>query len=282
MVFMSGFFKIIQLRWQGIVSFILLLFLLLPNSDSLKSFGLKGPYTHDRINQEAFLRFTQKTGFEISYVCAEMLNQANFQADVFFPSKPEFHCDNSEFYKCSLQLDKLKRKAFDQFTYTESLQSIGMSMHIVQDFYAHSNWAEITKSSSVIAPIENFKEGFFLLFPNLQSGDHPYSLEGEPIDMVNCYLEEEENWDKRIKAGTHACLEKDSNYSFRGGRIANGPLSFGKTYHEIAGEMAVEHTTKLLIYYYNSKHPHFMSCLSPKIKNLGCHQMIFNKTRGLN
>lgn len=245
---------------------------------ALDGFGMRGPYTHDRVTDEAFRLFAKRTGFEIRYDCAELISQSNTQADVFYPMKPEYHCDNSEFYKCSHQLDKLKSQSLKNPNYIDSIRQIGLSTHIVQDFYAHSNWVEIARNSYTMAPIENLKE-FFLMVPQLQSGYHPFSPEGEIQDMVDCYLFPEELWGNHILGATHGCMEKDSNFSLRGSTIADSPFGFGRTYHEIAGELAIEHTAKLLQFFFDRRHPHLMSCLVPTVRGIGCNQYMFGRVK---
>lgn len=262
------------------VTYILFFLFLLMDSGILVGFGMRGPYTHEKINEEAFKLFSKRTGFEVRYDCAEMINQYNFQADVYYPNKPEYHCDNSEFYRCSALLEKLKTSALRDPNLITTLRKIGLSTHIVQDFYSHSNWVEITRSSFAIAPIENLKE-FFIIAPNLQSGWHPFSPEGTPQDSVDCYLKPEQEWGQWILGATHGCMEKDSNYSLRGITIADSPISFGRTYHELAGELAIEHTTKLLQYYYDKRAPQFMTCMIPSFKGVGCNQAVFSGLRGL-
>jgi hypothetical protein len=251
--------------------------LILSETDILSGFGMRGPYTHERITQEAFELFSKRTGFEVRYDCAELINQTNTQADVFYPLKPEFHCDNSEFFKCSLQLEKLKGDSLKNPSYYHSIREIGLSTHIVQDFYAHSNWVEIAKNSYTMAPIENLKDIISLL-PNLQSGWHP--VPPAPVESaVKCYRKPESVWDEFIFGGTHGCLEKDSNFSLRGATVADSPFGFGRTYHEIAGELAIEHTTRLLQFYYDRRHPHFMSCLVPSFRGFGCNQRAYRFMR---
>ncbi|WCL47569.1 hypothetical protein [Leptospira sp. GIMC2001] len=247
------------------------------DSGVLNGFGLRGPYTHETINTEAFKLFSKRTGFEIRVDCAEMINQANYQADVFHPEKPEYHCDSSDFYRCSVLLDDLKTKSARQPVLTTGLTSIGLASHIVQDFYAHSNWVEITRNSYILAPIEDLKE-FFALIPNLQSGAVPLAV-APPEESVNCYLRPEDDWGLAIFGATHGCMEKDSNYSLRGGRIAESPFGFGRTYHEIAGELAIEHTTKLFQYFYDTRNPHLMSCLAPSYRTIGCNQFVYGRLR---
>lgn len=252
---------------------------LLFDSGVLNGFGLRGPYSHEKINQEAFKIFAKNTGFEVRVDCAELINQTNYQADVHLPLKPEYHCDNSEFFKCSRELDILKNRSFKDPNFITSMRQIGLSTHIVQDFYAHSNWVEITRNSYVIAPLENLKDSYVAI-PNLQSGYHPFSPEGGVMDMVGCFLFPEAEWGLHILGATHGCMEKDSNYSLRGATIADSPLGFGRTYHEIAGELAIDHTVKLLQYFYDRKHPHLMSCLVPSFQGIGCNQYFYGRLRG--
>ena len=100
------------------------------------------------------------------------------------------------------------------------------------------------------------------------------------MDMVGCFLFPEAEWGLHILGATHGCMEKDSNYSLRGATIADSPLGFGRTYHEIAGELAIDHTVKLLQYFYDRKHPHLMSCLVPSFQGIGCNQYFYGRLRG--
>lgn len=252
------------------------------DSGVLKGFGPRGPYDHATINHRAFKEFTERTGFEIRLDCAEHLNQSNLQADTQYPMHAEYHCDNSEFYRCSALLENLTSGSLRDVNYLTSIRKIGMATHIIQDFYSHSNWVEITRMSYAVAPLENLKD-FYLLVPNLQSGWHPFSPEGTPEEMSDCFLRPEEEWGNRIFGATHGCMEKDSNLSIRGGTIATGPLAFGRTYHELAGELAITHTANYLESLYKKNHPILMSCLVPKTfgSGIGCNNYLGGALRRL-
>lgn len=260
-----------------IALFFVLFFLL--DAGVLKGFGPRGPYSHHRINHEAYKEFAKRTGFELRIDCVEQINQANIQADTQYPMQAEYHCDNSEFYRCSALLDNLTSRSQKDPNVLTSLRKIGLATHIIQDFYSHSNWVEMTQNSYVTAPVENLKE-FFLLVPNLQSGWHPFSPEGNMEDSIDCYYHPESDWGHKLIGATHGCMEKDSNFSIRGGTISSGPMAFGRTYHEIAGELAAQHTADYLVSLYKKNHPQILGCMVSNPVGMGCNQTIFKNVHG--
>lgn len=256
------------IRFLNYFGFIFLFFILdSPNY----SFGISGPYTHEVIQLKAYEGFAASKSVELNYACINMLTQFNYQADVLHMKNDSNHCDNSNFIGCSKGLHDLLEESFTSDSIS-GLRKIGMALHIAQDFYAHSNWVEIMESSTTLAPIEMMRNpAVVLLFPNLQSGLVGYI----PIDLedqFDCFFEKQEMWKYAVKGATHACMEKDSNKSERG-----GALSFGvpmKTYHELAGELAVKHSIKILDDLYRRKNPALLSCIVPKLGKTGCRHIV--------
>ncbi len=225
------------------------------------SFGGLGPFSHNEIQIRSYVEFSKSVNLEMDPVCLNAITQSNFQADSFFPEQDIYHCDNGNFVGCSRRFHELIQSSY-YATQIESLRDIGYAMHIIQDFYAHSNWVEIVENDQTIAPIENLDTYFAnIIFPDLQSGLVPM-LPIQLQEQYDCFFKPQEEWRKNIPGATHACMAKDSNTSTRGGR-----LSFGipwKTYHELAGELAVKHSTKLLLKLYKTNHPTILRCMQPK------------------
>ncbi|TGN20883.1 hypothetical protein [Leptospira idonii] len=232
----------------------------------LRSFGSRGPYTHREITFQALEEFARSTKFELNAVCAESFMQGNLQADTLFPDKAEYHCDNSDFRGCSINFRKLVQRA--EIGGPDYLFVMGRAAHILQDFYAHSNWAENVVPAPILAPIEEFRH--FLVVPNIQSGMYPYSHDSIE-DQYNCFVAPEGDWKNVLAGASHACMNKDSNFTIRGGTVID---NLGKTYHEFAAELAIAHTVEYLMMWYKKKHPSFMLCLSPRVMGGGCNHRV--------
>jgi len=198
--------------------------------------------------------------------------QGNLQGDKLFPDKTEFHCDNSNFKGCSQNLDNIINEG-KNLNGPPLLLRIGRGMHVLQDFYSHSNWAEMVAPLPILAPVEDMRNVSYI--KDLQSGMYPYSHESIN-DQVDCFTAPESDWKLGLVGATHACMHKDGNNSIRGGTAVPG---LGKTYHEFAGELAVAHTKKYLLSWYKSGHPGFLSCLVAKVGKGGCNHTIIRKMK---
>lgn len=236
-----------------------------------RAFGGSGPYNHIRITYEALDRFSQETGNDVNTYCAELLAQGAVVSDSA-NKMPNYtlHCDNNDLVGCSYRLDQFKQEANKSMSQVDSLQRMGQALHIVQDFYAHSNWAEIFGASMLPAPIKVFKDvpppvdlqsGYFPdIFPDLQA-------------QVDCFFMPQDRWNGFIYGATHACLNKDSNITLRGGTLV--PNGFGVTYHELAAQYAINHSVDLLKYY-SAKNPWFAMCFSRGQIFQGCNKVFDN------
>jgi hypothetical protein len=251
---------------------LLLLFLILESPNF--SFGIPGPYSHKEIELKVYAEFAVSKNIELNFLCTNSISQFNFQSDVFFPKNDQYHCDNSNFVGCSSLFHELITDSYKVDTLS-GLRKIGLALHIVQDFYAHSNWVEIVENSQTLAPFEMMRNPtVLLLFPNLQSGLVGY-IPIEIEDQYECYFEKQNRWKYLIAGATHSCMEKDSNNSQRG-----GALSFGvptKTYHELAGELAVKHSVRILNELFTKNNPALLSCLTPKLGKTGCNHIVQRK-----
>ncbi|BDA77306.1 hypothetical protein LPTSP3_g02360 [Leptospira kobayashii] len=259
-----------MLRFFGLT--ILILFLNQFTIFPLKGFSSFGPYTHREITFQAMEQFADDTKFEIAAPCAELIMQGNLQGDKLFPDRTEFHCDNSNFQGCSENLEKIVNEG-KQLSGDPTLIRVGRGMHVIQDFYSHSNWAEMVAPLPILAPVEDMRNVSYI--KNLQSGMYPYSHESIN-DQMDCFTAPESDWKIGLVGATHACMHKDGNNSIRGGTDVPG---IGRTYHEFAGELAVAHTKKYLMSWYKSGHPGFLSCLVVKVGNGGCNHKIIRKMK---
>ena len=130
-------------------------------------------------------------------------------------------------------------------------------LHLIQDFYAHSNWVENAGFSMLLAPIEAFS---WLPPPaNLQTGLYPEYV-SPPSLQLDCYLFPVEDWGLRIHGATHGCMNKDSERQFRG--ITVVPGSPGITYHRLAAEYAKLHSVEFLNEMAKAN-PWFKTCFRP-------------------
>ena len=244
-------------------SIIIVFFLILVNQKPVKSFG-KGPMTHAVITQIALMDFANQTGREVDFVCAEALIQGSILSDnLHFGALDTYHCDNNNIAGCSYRLDQLKGEANREFLPADSLKKMGQALHIVQDFYSHSNWVERFQLLMLPAPIEMFKD----IPPpiEVQTGFFP-DFYPDTNAQILCYFAPEESWSGFILGATHDCLNKDSDTTKRGSQWV--PNTGGKTYHELAGEYAIQHSVELLKYF-SRTNIHFKECTHPNIYS-GC------------
>jgi Heterokaryon incompatibility protein Het-C len=237
-------------------------------------FGPQGPNTHITITLDAIDRFGYEAGWEVDPYCAEWMNQASV-----FPDQSQngldyaLHCDNSEIAVCSLRLDILKNQAEHAAGVENSIRWMGHALHIIQDFYAHSNYVEYHGPLVIPAPLERYKDS--LMPPELQSGYFPDVFPDLNAQLL-CYLQPEERWGQRIYGATHACINKDGNRTLRGGRLH--PAGGGLTYHELAAQYAREHSVQFL-HEMADRNPWFRMCLRPRILGAGCTKRLLSGIR---
>jgi hypothetical protein len=247
--------------------FLFLFSILLPDLSisNLESFNEKGSGTHTFITTEAIKRFSKTRSYSPRSMCAEMIIYFSNQNDYSHESLAEYHCDNDGLVKCSVTLRHLVDKAVNSINHIDQAKYIGMSMHIIQDFYSHSNWVEKFQLSYVLAPT--------MLFNNvpppafLQSGLFPDAAFAilDPQAYVDCYYKDAEEIRDRIYLATHDCMNKDSNDTKRG--ITPVPYST-MSYHELAAEYAIRHSVKLLERIY-ARSETMILCSTPSL-GYGC------------
>lgn len=250
------------------------LFLFLNNSFELFGFG-KGPYTHGVITTEAIHRFQRRHNVEFGFQCIELLVYYSVINDVKFAHDWTYHCDNNDLFGCSWRLKQVFDKANHNISMIHSFDYMGQALHIVQDFYAHSNWVEVFQFSMLLPEVDLFNK-----YPPpdyIQSGLYPDIFLENLQAQSDCYFEKEENFKNFIYGATHDCINKDSNKTKRGSRyVPNTTI----TYHQLAGEYAVEHSVKLLEHF--RKHNVFIrTCLRPKIFKHGCNLPIAKKLNNI-
>ncbi|MCB1172305.1 MAG: hypothetical protein KDK39_02010 [Leptospiraceae bacterium] len=237
---------------------------------ALPAYAGSGPWSHLRLTYTALDRFSEETGWQVNLFCTEIIAQGAVVSDTEDNQEIyQLHCDNNDLVGCSYKLDQLKQKANKEVVLAKSLMQMGQALHLVQDFYAHSNWTEIFQFSMVQAPIEQFT----IVAPpmQIQTGYFP-DIFPDVDAQVNCFLTPPEQWNNYIYGATHACLNKDSNQTQRG--IALVPNGFGLTYHELSAQYAINHSVELLKYY--AKHnPMFMGCFHHLGSLKGCNQAVY-------
>lgn len=259
-------------RRSAVLLFTFLSIFLVTNPKPALSFG-KGPYTHYEITRQALERYTAESGNDIYFYCQNIIIEMSLINDSKqYANLDRFHCDNSNFAGCAFELEKLKHEAVTSVVREDALNRMGIALHIVQDFYAHSNWVEKFGFSGVLAPIEAFQFGVPPEF-ELQSGTYPDLI--SPVELAyDCYFVDESEWDKIIPGATHDCLNKDSSETKRGASLVRGTLV---NYHTLAGEYAIEHS-KNLIAYFAQRSAMFQTCLLPEKLTHGCNRkLILNR-----
>ncbi|MCB1159959.1 MAG: hypothetical protein H7A25_21845 [Leptospiraceae bacterium] len=236
----------------------------------LSGFGMRGPFQHNIITLEAIRRFSKKKGVNINFACASVLIHGSEMNDIYFSHDPSYHCDN-DINACTLRLKQLFDTSRGTISPVLFQKNLGIALHIVQDFYSHSNWVEIFEQSYYLAPTMLFQN-----FPppeNLQSGAFPDAAIAltDPENYTTCYSKEGDEIKHKITAATHDCINKDSNYNWRGRQFV--PNS-GITYHELAAEYAIRHSIKLLEKAFADSKA-FLKCTpEPKVLNYGCNAII--------
>jgi hypothetical protein len=119
-----------------------------------------------------------------------------------------------------------------------ALQSFGALTHSLQDFYAHSNWIELFLANGQSPPLAS---GLFP--PPCNSASLPAAIQTGYFNLAN-------GLDGCPGTGPpagfngwcHETLNKDQNSSPEGRKIVPGG---GMTYHELAMQLAIAHTTQL-------------------------------------
>ncbi len=116
-------------------------------------------------------------------------------------------------------------------------ESFGALTHSVQDFYAHSNWIEISLAENADPPLAD------TLFPSCDAAALPEGLQ------TGFYAFELDNWGGCPAGGPpspyefcHETLNKDDDSSIEGAKTA---LPQGISYHELAVQLAARHTREL-------------------------------------
>lgn len=77
-----------------------------------------------------------------------------------------YHCDGESFGEAQTRIQELKKKAVDalkadQPQVSVARDNIGQALHTIQDFYAHSNWVELGKSTPNADLIRNRDMGSY-------------------------------------------------------------------------------------------------------------------------
>ena len=245
-------------RIYSYLALVLLLVFLWQPRPSLDAFAGAGPETHFSITRQALKDFAADRDIAISPLCGDMIRQFSVISDSGGYAKDfTLHCDNDRLADCSYRLDELRFQAVHAVELTSSLRNMGMALHLIQDFYAHSNWVENAGFSMLLAPIEAFS---WLPPPaNLQTGLYPEYV-SPPSLQLDCYLFPVEDWGLRIHGATHGCMNKDSERQFRG--ITVVPGSPGITYHRLAAEYAKLHSVEFLNEMAKAN-PWFKTCFRP-------------------
>ncbi|GIX40566.1 MAG: hypothetical protein KatS3mg129_0299 [Leptospiraceae bacterium] len=246
------------------------------NKNHTYAFGPLGPYTHHRILYESILQFSNDIKMDFNPSCTLLLYQFAYDSDSIYGDKDYYHCDNGNFSGCSLMLETLKNQSKQSINLIEVIRNFALASHIVQDFYAHSNWVEKNKFSLILAPIELFKDippQSMKEFKWLQSGIYPDEnavlLSNDILVNYYCLILPEDLWDEYFPNAGHACINKDGNFG-RGAYFVNGSYM---TYHELAALYAIKHTVELL-HWYKKNVPLFRLCLVPFSSFFNCNTIL--------
>ncbi|MCE9599990.1 MAG: hypothetical protein K8S54_18665 [Spirochaetia bacterium] len=252
---------------------IVLLFLTAHSQKQIEAFGGSGPYDHQVITRLALERYMQEHDVFVNPICEELIAQSAVVSDSSYHSGQDmYHCDNNNIAGCSYKLDELELESRNSATSVEGLQRMGQALHIVQDFYSHSNWVEIMSISMILAPIEEFKD----IPPphDLQTGVYPDPINGNPELGFLCFFNPESNWSHFIPGATHGCLNKDTRRSPRGATLV--PLGGGMDYHRLAAEYAIRHSVQKFKEW-EVTNGHFQVCLGrPPVALFACNMQKFH------
>lgn len=238
--------------------------------NKIYSFGAKGPYLHSTITTEALTRISMNKAFEVDILCSYQLWYMSAEND-YNPTLAKdktYHCDDNDLMGCSWRLTQMLEKAYTAPTKLQALRYAGLALHIVQDFYSHSNWVEIHNFSYLLADIESFHK-----FPPpsyIQTGYYPDMFLENPKAQFECYLEDKDAIKSFIYGATHDCLNKDSNFTKRGMLYAENSVM---TLHELAAEYAIRHSEKVIEKIFNKNHL-LKLCYKPKFGGIGCNTQL--------
>jgi hypothetical protein len=244
--------------------------LAVPERQQIEAFGGAGPYNHLEITRLALDRYAAESGVELTTACQELIMQGSVVSDSLqYAHLDMFHCDNNNIPGCSYKLDELTREAEQSVFFPTTMNKIGQSLHIIQDFYSHSNWVEINGFNFFLAPIEVFKD----IPPpvQVQTGVFPDVLVGNLQLQFNCYLNPQSTWTDYIPGATHGCLNKDSGLTPRGASYVPG--GFGMTYHDLAAEYAIRHTVEYMKRL-EGRSLGLQMCLVPRAATFGCNSAV--------
>lgn len=264
--------KLFANKKLSIVLIFLFLWLELP-WEKLYSFGAMGPYLHSTITTEALVRMGQNKSYEVDFLCGSQLWYMSGENDYNpnYQKNQTYHCDNNDLIGCSFRLKQLLENAYSAQSQSQALRYTGLALHIVQDFYSHSNWVEIHNFSFILADIESFHK-----FPPpsyIQTGYFPDIFLESPLAQFECYFKNENEIKSFIYGGTHDCLNKDSNFTKRGMIFAQNSAI---TLHELAAEYAIRHSKKLIEKVF-SKNIHLKMCYRVKIGGIGCNLLLLKQ-----
>ncbi|TGL64159.1 hypothetical protein [Leptospira sarikeiensis] len=241
----------------------------------LRAFGKKGPHTHTSITQEAFGEFMEKADWDLRLDCMELIVQGNLRADSAYMNNDAYHCDNNNILGCADRFRTLKDDAYRETNYITGLMKLGMALHIAQDFYSHSNWAENYPLVGILAPIEH--PWVFLSLKEIQTGYYNLLPIVDHTEEAGHCFDAEEGLNGHYTFATHACLNKDAADSHRSLNLVlpGVPIS----YHDWAASLAKEHTVQILLEQFKDKNPHLLTCLTPKVLSFSCGGAAYNFLR---
>ncbi|MCB1302781.1 MAG: hypothetical protein KDK37_00795 [Leptospiraceae bacterium] len=255
------------------LSFVVLGFFLFDPWPEIPAFSSTGPETHFSITRDSLKQFARDRDIAVDPLCGDMLRQFAVISDSEDNAEDfTLHCDNDRITDCAYRLDELKHQSVHATNRFSSLRRMGMALHLIQDFYSHSNWVESAGFTMFLAPLEAFT---WLPIPaNIQTGFYPEYVSHPDVQKA-CFLFPVEQWGLRFEGATHGCMNKDSERQFRG--ITVVPGSPGITYHRLAAEYAKLHSVQFL-HEMARANPWFKSCfLPPYFGGAECSGGILNK-----
>jgi hypothetical protein len=236
----------------------------------LFAFSNRGPFIHATITLDALLRIFKKKPYEFNFICSSTVGYMSNENDynLSLAQDSSYHCDSNNLIGCSYRLNQLVEKASHTPDNLLALRYLGMALHIVQDFYAHSNWVEIFGFSFILADIENFQ--IVPPPPMIQTGLFPDVFAENVQAQIECYFKDKDAIKGFILGATHDCLNKDSNYTKRGTLLAENSRM---TLHELAAEYATRSSVKI-IEKVIKRNPFLSTCMVPKISGFSCNTIL--------
>jgi von Willebrand factor A domain-containing protein 7 len=111
--------------------------------------------SHETITKDALDDFYRAYGFDQNGLvpltrsmkdARDKIAEANAEVDDRHPNESAWHCDAENIQACSDKIKNLVQATITALNADNALAArtaLGSSLHVLQDFYSHSNWIEL-------------------------------------------------------------------------------------------------------------------------------------------